>query len=190
MIVHMQKEEKILNKSLTDMTNEELWELFPIELEEHNEAWKTWYAVEKRIIEEAVGKIDIKINHIGSTAIPGIKAKPIVDILAEIPLESSMETIRNILISSGYICMSESNGRMSFNKGYTTEGYADKVFHLHLRYYGDNAELAFRDAMCADPDAAREYERLKEKLAKKYRNNRDAYTEAKSEFILNYSGLN
>nr|MBP8868749.1 GrpB family protein [Enterocloster sp.] len=88
-----------------------------------------------------------------------------------------------VLTRHGYICMSERDNRKSFNKGYTENGFAEKVFHLHLRYYGDHDELYFRDYLKGNPAAAKEYEALKLSLWKKYEHNRDAYTDAKSEFV-------
>lgn len=76
---------------------------------------------------------------------------------------------------------------MSFNKGYTDNGFAEKVFHLHLRYMGDNDELYFRDYMSDNPIEAKEYEALKFSLWKKYEHDRDGYTNAKSEFILKHT---
>lgn len=72
---------------------------------------------------------------------------------------------------------------MSFNKGYTKYGYAKKVFHLHLRFEGDNDELYFRDRLIDRPELAKKYERLKTDLAKKFEHDRDAYTDAKSQFV-------
>ena len=72
---------------------------------------------------------------------------------------------------------------MSFNRGYTKNGFAEKVFHLHLRYAGNNNELYFRDYLNEHPQTAREYEALKVKLWKQFEHNRDAYTNAKTEFI-------
>ena len=57
--------------------------------------------------------------------------------------------------------MSQSENGLSFNKGYTGNGYAERVFHLHLRYVGDNNELYFRDYLIEQPDVAKEYEELK-----------------------------
>lgn len=79
--------------------------------------------------------------------------------------------------------MSYSERRVSFNKGYTPEGYANKVFHIHFHRIGDNNEILFRDYLIAHPDTAREYERLKMSLLPKYRNDRDGYTEAKAAFV-------
>ena len=85
--------------------------------------------------------------------------------------------------SNGYICMSESGSRLSFNKGYTPQGYADKVFHIHFHRIGDNDENFFRDYLIANPKIAREYEKLKLSLLPEFSNNRDGYTEAKTEFV-------
>ena len=61
------------------------------------------------------------------------------------------------------------------------------MFHLHLRYAGNNNELYFRDYLIEHPDTAREYEKLKLKLWKKYEYNRDGYTNAKTEFVKQYT---
>ncbi len=172
-----------MKKDLKKMTLEELWELFPIELVPHNEHWKEWAEDEIGSLSALLSDFRPRISHIGSTAIPGIYAKPIVDILVEMPEEDDWNKIRRILESAGCICMSVSDQRMSFNKGYTPDGYAEKVYHIHLHPYGDNDEIFFRDYLTAHPDAAKEYESLKQSLLPKYRNNRDAYTEAKTHFV-------
>ncbi len=152
-------------KSLSEMSLEELWRLFPISLTEHRTNWKKWYCEEKNNIQEIL-KPDItyKISHIGSTAVDTIWAKPIIDIMVEIPKVNDMEKIKKQLIGNGYICMNQSFNRISFNKGYTDNGFAEKVFHLHLRYAGDNDELYFRDYLIEHQDVARQYEELKLKL--------------------------
>ena len=172
-----------MGKPLSDMTLEELWELFPINLTEHNEVWTKWYAEEERRLTDILPLNDIRISHIGSTAINDIWAKPIIDILVELPMSMPMESIKDILVQNGYICMSEQPNRKSFNLGYTSEGFAEKVFHLHLRYWGDNDELYFRDYMNENPLLAKQYEELKLSLWKKYEHDRDGYTYAKTGFI-------
>ena len=174
-----------MSKKLSEMTIEELWELFPIVLTEHSDIWDDFYAEEaaelKRILPQAAN-----INHIGSTAIKGIWAKPIVDILVECSnLTEAAVTIQN----NGYIKMSESENRISFNKGYTDNGFAEKVYHLHLRYCGDNDEIYFRDYLNAHFEVAKEYEMLKLGLWKKYEHDRDGYTAAKSVFVNKYTAL-
>ena len=79
--------------------------------------------------------------------------------------------------------MSESDSRISFNKGYTPTGYADRVFHIHFHRIGDNDEIRFRDYLIVHPEVAKEYERLKQSLLPKYKNDRDGYTDSKTMFI-------
>ena len=79
--------------------------------------------------------------------------------------------------------MSAGADRISFNRGYTKDGFAEKVFHIHLRYLGDNDELYFRDLLNERPEIAKEYEALKLRSWKRFEHDRDAYTEAKTQFI-------
>lgn len=172
-----------MKKSLSEMTLEELWELFPIVLSEHKDCWADWYAEEEKRIRGFLPMPDARINHIGSTAIRDIWAKPTVDILLEIPETASMDDVKAVLTGNGYSCMSEGRRRKSFNRGYTSEGFAERVFHLHLRYCGDNDELYFRDYLNDHHEIAGEYEQLKLGLWKRYEHDRDGYTEAKTDFI-------
>lgn len=169
------------------MSLEELWELFPIELVPHNPKWGDWAKEEIACIVDTLSLYTPIVTHIGSTAISGIHAKPIIDILVEISPLKNWREVKAIMENSGYICMSESNNRMSFNKGYTPEGYAEKVFHIHVHPTGDNDEILFRDYLNSNPKVAKEYESLKLNLLPKFRNNRDGYTDAKSEFITKVS---
>ena len=170
------------------MSLEELWQLFPIILTEHQDEWEVWYREE----EEALAQIlpvqyTARISHVGSTAVRGIQAKPIVDILVEITPGYNMKNIEGILCKNGWLCMSRDEKRMSFNKGYTENGFAERVFHLHLRYEGDNDELYFRDYLREYPEIANKYEQLKLSLRKQFEHDRDGYTEAKTEFVKRYT---
>lgn len=166
------------------MTLEELWELFPINLTEHNSQWEKQYEEMAAFLEDKLSSCNIiRINHIGSTSINDICAKPIIDILVEIAPNENITTVAEIITDIGFIKMSESESRVSFNCGYTKNGFAEKVYHLHLRYKGDNDELYFRDYLNANPGIAKEYEQLKLNLWHQYEHNRDRYTEAKTEFV-------
>ena len=169
--------------ALSEMTLDELWELFPIVLSPHQSQWREWAYEEISALNALLSEYKPYINHIGSTAVPGIWAKPIVDILVELLPETVLDQVRMLLEQSGYICMSASDSRLSFNKGYTSDGYAERVFHVHLRRSGDNDEIYFRDYLIAHPDAAREYEKLKRSLLPKYKHDRDGYTAAKTDFV-------
>lgn len=172
-----------MSKKLSEMSLEELWQLFPIFLTDHKSYWADWYHEEVSFLKSILPS-DTEFYHIGSTAINGIWAKPIIDIL--IVAENICE-IKNALQYCGYILMSEKGNRISFNKGYTEQGFAEKVFHLHIRLKGDTDEIYFRDYLNAYPDVAKEYEKLKLNLWKEYEHNRDAYTEAKGEFVKKYT---
>jgi hypothetical protein len=179
-----------MSKKLEEMSLEELWQLFPIFLVEHSKDWEVWYEEEKRIITSLIPKeYIIRVAHIGSTAISNIWAKNIVDILIELNLETQLEEVKNILTNNGWLCMSEDLNRISLNKGYTKHGFADKVFHLHLRIKGDNDELYFRDYLRENEDIAKEYESLKLSLWRKFEHNRDGYTDAKTGFIKKYTQI-
>ncbi len=172
------------NKTLSKMSLEELWRLFPIFLTEHQESWEQWYGDELEFLSGLLpGKGVHRITHIGSTAVKRIWAKPIVDILLEIDPDCDMNNVREILTSHGYICMSEEKSRKTFNKGYTENGFAERVYHLHLRYSGDNDELYFRDYLIENPEIAEEYEKVKLDLWRKYEYDRDGYTQQKTEFV-------
>ena len=173
-----------MGKDLSEMTLEELWELFPIFLVEHDDRWKDFFDEVEKTLTRILSEQPVeRISHIGSTAIHGIWAKNIVDVMVEIPQSADMKNIAQILEQNGFIVMSAEENRISLNKGYTANGFADKVYHIHLRYTGDNDELYFRDYLNEHPLVAEEYETLKLRLWKQYEHNRDAYTNAKTDFI-------
>ena len=179
-----------MDRELEKMSLEELWQLFPIFLVEHNREWARWYDEEVKAISSLVPeKYITQISHIGSTAIPNIQAKNIVDILLEVPSEKELEPVKNILVENNWLCMSEKAKRISLNKGYTKQGFADKVFHLHIRVMGDNDEIYFRDYLIENGDIAKQYEKLKLKLWKEFEYDRDGYTDAKSDFIRKYTKI-
>ena len=173
-----------MGKELSEMTLEELWELFPIFLVQHDDKWKNYYKEIEASIMDLLPDYPVeRISHIGSTAIQGIWAKNIVDVMVEISEKADMKEIAHTLEQNGFIKMFSETNRISLNKGYTKEGFADKVYHILLRYAGDDDELYFRDYLNEHPDIAKGYETLKLQLWKQYEHNRDAYTDAKSDFV-------
>ncbi len=113
-----------MSEKLEKMSLEELWQLFPIFLVEHNEKWIQWYDEERKEILSAMPKECIKrISHIGSTAILGIWAKNIVDILVEVNDREDLGVAKNNLINNGWLCMNMTENRITLNKGYTEQGW-------------------------------------------------------------------
>lgn len=178
----------LMSKKLTEMTLKELWELFPIFLTEHKSYWADWYREEVALLKNILPPV-VEYHHIGSTAIKGIWAKPIVDILIVVSSEWQLKDTADILQKNGYIVMSASDERISLNKGYTENGFAERAFHLHVRLADDTDEILFRDYLNAHSDVAKEYEQLKLRSWEQYEHDRDAYTEAKSEFVKKYTEL-
>ena len=173
-----------MGKDLSEMALEELWELFPIYLVAHDDRWEdSFREIEKTLTGLLADQPVVRISHIGSTAIQGIWAKNIVDVMVEIPQGVDMKETARTLEQNGFTVMSDGADRISLNKGYTKNGFADRVYHIHLRYAGDNDELYFRDYLNEHPDVAKEYESLKLRLWKQFEHDRDAYTDAKTGFI-------
>ena len=174
-------------KHLSEMTSAELGQLFPIIISEPNPEWRNMFHIEKTKIIRSLGDQNlISIEHIGSTAIPGIKAKPTIDILIEIPEEAHLNFIIKKITALDYYYISQPENpppHMMFAKGYTTKGYKGQAFHIHVRYKGDWDELHFRDYLLTHPEEVRKYEKLKLELAEKYKNDRDEYTNQKGDFI-------
>ena len=105
-----------MTRKLSEMTLEELWQLFPIILTEPNAKWDEWYNEEYQKLCVLFTGMKARISHIGSTTIKTIWAKPIIDILMEIPLENDRDKVKALLVQNGYICMAENNKNISFNK--------------------------------------------------------------------------
>jgi GrpB-like predicted nucleotidyltransferase (UPF0157 family) len=184
----MEKSSQI--KSPDELTDEERAALFPVVLCEYNPEWPDWFADEKVRLEQLLDMEDIAgITHYGSTSVPGLLAKPTIDILLEINENVDVEKFITSLPSPEYICLRQPTSPVNppphlvFLKGYTPTGFAERVFHIHVRYPGDWDELYFRDYLIKHPDTAAGYAALKRKLKEQYEYDRDGYTAAKGEFI-------
>ena len=122
-----------MGKDLAEMTLEELWELFPVFLVPHDDQWKDYYNEIRKTLRGLLSEQPVeRISHIGSTAIQGIWAKNIVDVMVEIPQSADMKGMAQILEENGFTVMSAGTNRISLNKGYTANGFAEKVYHIHL----------------------------------------------------------
>lgn len=155
-----------------------------IEIAEYNSAWPRAFQREAELVLKACQPRIIYVHHIGSTAVPGLAAKPVLDILpvALSPVECSKAVPD--MAKLGYRCRGENgiDGRFYFDK--IVDGRT--VVHAHM-FPVDHPDvrrhLVFRDYLRSHPDVARDYKNLKCRLAVKNRDDRQAYTEAKAEFI-------
>ena len=124
---------------LSQMTLEELWQLFPIFLVEHDQAWQQQYDEMADTLSELLSGFQVqRISHIGSTAIDGIMAKDIVDILVELPEHADMEEAASTLEQAGFTVMSSEGGRVSFNRDAYTAAKTDFIKAITARAKIDN----------------------------------------------------
>jgi GrpB-like predicted nucleotidyltransferase (UPF0157 family) len=180
-------------KCLSETDEERRTRIYPVILSEYNPAWPEWYTEEKANLERLIGTDNIfRISHFGSTSVPGLTAKPTIDILLEINEAADIDKLIAALPSSDYIYLNEESAptiltpplHLMFLKGYLPDGFAEKVYHIHVVHLGDWSErLRFRDYLIAHPEIAAEYATLKAKLHKDFEYNRDGYTKAKTAFI-------
>jgi len=177
----------VVRKSMGDMTNKELGGLFPIIIAEPDCRWPKLFEREKNKIRRALGKQNIiRIEHIGSTAIPRLRAKPTIDILLEVPGLMDRDGAVKKLKKLGYHYIPKPENpppHMMFAKGYTIHGFKGQAYHIHVRYRGDWDELYFRNYLRSHPDVVQAYGELKVRLSKTHRNDREVYTDKKNSFI-------
>ncbi len=150
----------------------------------YDPAWPFLYDEEARLWRATLGAEIVDVAHIGSTAVPGLAAKPIVDLLVTVQDVARIDAWNDALAAVGYRARGENGipGRRYLIKG-TDELH---THHAHVFSVGSpeaERHLVFRDYLRAHPDAAGEYARLKQALAAQYRDDPAAYTEAKSAFI-------
>lgn len=175
---------------LENLSSKELAKLFPIIVEKPNPDWINLFEAEKKRIINIIGNYAIRIEHIGSTAIPNLCAKPIIDILVEIPNGDFVkQEIKALMKAEDYYFILRKDRLppfMSFLKGYTMKGYKGQVYHIYMAEKEHEMlwdRLYFKQYLIENDEVAEEYESLKAKLAKKFKYDREAYTKGKDEFV-------
>lgn len=151
-------------------------------LTEPSPQWAQLYAQEHALIAKRLGAVVVAIEHYGSTSIPGIKAKPVIDLLIGLPRLDDALDCTTAMEELGYDFARHAGvpDHHVFGKG------AARTHLAHFVEHGGQAWrecLAFRDRLRADPAKARSYEALKLELAAKYPDDRAAYTAGKSAFV-------
>jgi GrpB-like predicted nucleotidyltransferase (UPF0157 family) len=142
-------------------------------------------AERKRLLALLPGRF-IDIQHIGSTAVPGLAAKPIVDLLAGVESMDVARALAEPLCRSGYTTSAEFNASLTNRQWFMRWANGHRTHHLHVVVHGGTAwreRLKFRDLLRADAALAQRYTNLKTDLAAAHTHDREAYTEAKAAFI-------
>ncbi|MHA1211663.1 MAG: GrpB family protein [Candidatus Heimdallarchaeota archaeon] len=155
---------------------------------DYNPTWIQLFQEEKQRILEVLDSFTIRIEHIGSTAIPTLAAKPIIDIMVAIRSLSDASYCIPKLEQLHYQYVPEFEDELPDRRYFRKppKGQGKRAYHIHmveLDSYFWKRQVLFRDYLLTHLDSLKEYEQLKKKLAKKYRLNREAYTEGKGEFI-------
>jgi GrpB-like predicted nucleotidyltransferase (UPF0157 family) len=161
-----------------------------VQLHAYDASWPEGFHRErKRLLSLFPGKF-IDIQHIGSTAVPGMSSKPIIDILAGVESMAVAEALAEPLCLSGYTTSAEFNLTLTDRKWFMRWANGHRTHHLHVVVHGAEPwteRLHFRDALCARPELAASYVALKTELAAQHASDREAYTHAKEAFIRSVS---
>lgn len=165
-----------------------------IVLAPYDPAWPVLFEEERARLQTAIGEWAADIQHVGSTSIPGIAAKPIIDIAVH--LRSPLDALKCItpLVEMGYECLGEFGipGRIYFRRrtesplpGQAHDGVG-RTHHVHMYETGHEQfdyHIVFRDYLRSHAGAAQEYEALKRDLAVRFNDDVEAYADAKSDFV-------
>ncbi|QDH71469.1 GrpB family protein [Marilutibacter alkalisoli] len=157
-----------------------------VELHSYDASWPQAFEVERDRLLFLFPGIFMDIQHIGSTAVPGLIAKPVIDILAGVQSITVAERLAPSLCRSGYATSTEFNESLSDRKWFMRWANGRRTHHLHLVVHDGpvwHKRLKFRDALRSDPELAAKYAALKTRLAATHPRDREAYTDAKAEFV-------
>lgn len=151
----------------------------------HNPGWRDAFESEAKLVAAALGENVSAVHHMGSTAIPGIYAKPIIDLLVEVRDLTEVDRRSPAMGSNGYEVMGEFGipGRRYFRKD---DEKGVRTHQVHVFEAGSAQvvrHLAFRDYMIAHPDDAQKYSELKRRLAEEHPQSMDAYMDGKDGFV-------
>ena len=154
-------------------------------LEPYNPEWQKLFEAEKSAFQEVLGNKFIAAEHVGSTAIPDLKAKPILDLMLAIPNLNVWEWIKEPLKKLGYEFrrdFRQEQGHILFVKGpEENRTHYLKITELNSDFWTEH--ILFRDYLVNNPQYREEYQNLKEKLFGAHAGNREPYTKGKEEFV-------
>ena len=157
-----------------------------IQLLAHNPGWNEQFVAERERLLRLLPKCFLAIEHIGSTAVPNLAAKPIIDILGGVRSLAEADALLEPLVAEGYATSRAFNATLSDRRWLMRHSEGRRTHHLHLVVFeGASWErhVQFRDLLRGDPVLAERYQTCKQELAVKHRRDREAYTLAKSAFI-------
>jgi GrpB-like predicted nucleotidyltransferase (UPF0157 family) len=162
-----------------------------VSLRAYDPAWPALFDAERlRLLALFPGWL-LDVRHIGSTAVPGMDAKPIIDILAGVASMAVADSLIDPLTREGYSTSAEFNATLPDRRWLMRHAQGRRTHHLHLVVLGEAAwrqRLHFRDMLRANRELAHRYLRLKQELALQHAADRELYTREKAEFVSSVSG--
>lgn len=150
-----------------------------VQVVSYNPQWPSMFENEAKLIRQALGDNCIAVHHIGSTSIPGLAAKPIIDMIPVVNNISEVDSQIEAMNALGYQALGEYG--MLFRRFFQKEG-----FNIHVYEEGTpdiKRYLLFKNWMCQHPEDKQAYEQLKQNLAQQFSHDRFAYTVGKDEFV-------
>ena len=153
-----------------------------VRLREYTPLWAKLFRIEAFHLRDALGDLAVDVQHVGSTAVPGLKAKPILDIAVAIPAHALVPKCATSLARLGY----QHAHWADLENDFTFEKGIERTHHVHLVEIDSHQwsdYLRFRDTLCTSAQLACEYERIKIELGTRFCEDRASYTRAKAEFI-------
>lgn len=164
-----------------------------VELEAYSSAWPGMFVAERDRLLALLPLSFIDIEHIGSTAVPGLMAKPVIDILAGVSSMAEARSLSPVLLDAAYSTSAEFNATLTDRQWFMRWADGRRTHHLHVVVHGGPAwrrHLRFRDALRSDAILAARYAALKAGLAVRHGADREAYTEAKTAFVQSITETN
>jgi len=155
---------------------------------EYSAAWRELFEQEKRLLESAIGESPAVIEHVGSTSVIGLAAKPIIDIMIGLRDFSVANNLVSKIEAVGYEYVPEYEDVMPDRRYFKKRVAGIKTHHIHMVKLGGEfwqRHLLFRDFLRANPDVADEYGALKKGLAELDWDDTNRYVDAKTDFIKN-----
>ncbi|MEH0835386.1 GrpB family protein [Pectobacterium cacticida] len=155
----------------------------------YDEQWPGLFEAESVLLQITLGQVISRIHHVGSTAVPGLAAKPVIDILLEVIDLNALDELNAAMEYAGYIARGE-NGIP--NRRYFTKGGDQRTHHVHAFVVGDTqivTHLAFRDYLIKNKKVAEQYAEIKCSAAQESENDTHRYSDLKTDFIKHHLQL-
>jgi GrpB-like predicted nucleotidyltransferase (UPF0157 family) len=160
-----------------------------VEVVPYHPRWPVLFEDEAALLRRTLGDVAVHIHHIGSTSVPGLVAKPIIDILLEVTSLAALDALNEAMRAIGY----EPRGELGIpRRRYFPKGGMDRTHQVHAFVVGDEhgmRHLAFRDYLRAHPETAKEYGELKIAIARDCDNDIERYCDGKDAYVKRVEAL-